>query len=305
MGHVHQECIKRWVEEKQGDNFNEEVLCPQCNTKYKFAFPEKRLLLQLLTMSNVTTKFGVQILTIGGFIGFVYMGCTFYTRNVLRVMFSTDNNSLLFKTGECLTLEPYFDGVVIPTIRNFMDETGTRTIVQLMVSSALGIPITTDNRIVVNSVYRQLVLKGLRVSMSFMLPIHLIRLRAFPWDEWILKKIDQFERVEMKQAHKESSNSGGIRAVIGGLAMPFMANIVGKILYPSYSPLKRWSLGCCTYLTVKGGLTLLRKYKLRRWNRARQVKDFEEVDQEDDTDSQPQREISVEWGGENIFDFRW
>ena len=24
MGHVHQECIKRWVEEKQGDNFNEE-----------------------------------------------------------------------------------------------------------------------------------------------------------------------------------------------------------------------------------------------------------------------------------------
>ena len=30
-----------------------------------------------------------------------------------------------------------------------------------------------------------------------------------------------------------------------------------------------------------------------------------EVDQEDDTDSQPQREISVEWGGENIFDFRW
>ena len=36
--------------------------------------------------------------------------------------------------------------------------------------------------------------------MSFMLPIHLIRLRAFPWDEWILKKIDQFEKVEMKQA---------------------------------------------------------------------------------------------------------
>ena len=57
--------------------------------------------------------------------------------------------------------------------------------------------------------------------------------------------------------------------------MPFMANIVGKVVYPHQSPFKRWLLGCGTYLTVKGALTLLRKYKLRRWNRARQVKDFE------------------------------
>merc|ERR1711892_662604 len=269
MGHVHQECIKRWVEEKQGDNFNEEVTCPQCNTRYRFAFPEKRVLLQLLRMSNITTKFGVQIVTIGGFVGMLYIGCTFYTRNVLRVMFSTDNSNLLFKTGECLTLEPYFDGVVIPS-------------------------------------FRQLVLSGLRCTLSFMLPIHLIRLRAFPWDEWLLKRIDQFEQVEIKIAHKETTGSGGIRSIVGGLAMPFMANIVGKVLFPTQSPFKRWLLGCGTYLTAKGGLTLVRKYKLRRWNRARQVKDFEEGDE--DTESEETaatREISIEWSGENILDFRW
>lgn len=62
---------------------------------------------------------------------------------------------------------------------------------------------------------------------------------------------------------------------VSGLAMPFIANAVGRVLYSNYTPFKRWLLGCCTYLVVKGGVTLVRKYKLRRWTRARQVKDYE------------------------------
>ena len=127
MGHVHQDCIKRWVEEKQGGNINEEgtyrsrpretqtlVLCPQCNTKYAFVFPEKNVFLQLLNISNELTKCGVQLVIIGSFVGVVYMSFTFYTRNVLRVMFSNEaTDALLYKSGECLTLEPYYEGAFL------------------------------------------------------------------------------------------------------------------------------------------------------------------------------------------------
>ena len=57
--------------------------------------------------------------------------------------------------------------------------------------------------------------------------------------------------------------------------MPFMANAVGRFLYSDQPPLKRWLLGAGTYLTVKGVVTLVRKYKIRRWNHQRQVKDYE------------------------------
>ena len=57
MGHVHQECIKRWVEEKQGGNINEEgtletlpndqpefSVMPAVQYKIRFCFPREKCL---------------------------------------------------------------------------------------------------------------------------------------------------------------------------------------------------------------------------------------------------------------------
>ena len=99
--------------------------------------------------------------------------------------------------------------------------------------------------------------------------------------------------------------------------MPFIANAVGRVLYSDYTPFKRWLLGCCTYLVVKGGVTLVRKYKLRRWTRARQVKDYEGnfhlisfincyFVETDDNEEENRGGFSIELNGENVIGpIRW
>jgi len=61
-----------------------------------------------------------------------------------------------------------------------------------------------------------------------------------------------------------------------GLAMPFISRIVGDYVFHKESNVyKRFLFGAATYLSVKGVITLVRKYKFRRWLRERKVKDFE------------------------------
>jgi E3 ubiquitin-protein ligase MARCH5 len=74
LGHVHQDCVKRWVEEKQNGNFNVDVVCPQCETKYRFVFPDKNNLLRILNFSDMLIKNGVQLLVIGAVLGSAYIG---------------------------------------------------------------------------------------------------------------------------------------------------------------------------------------------------------------------------------------
>lgn len=36
---VHQECIQRWIDEKQKEHAGIHVACPQCNTEYIIVYP--------------------------------------------------------------------------------------------------------------------------------------------------------------------------------------------------------------------------------------------------------------------------
>lgn len=36
---VHQDCLQRWIDEKQKINSNAKVFCSQCNTEYILVFP--------------------------------------------------------------------------------------------------------------------------------------------------------------------------------------------------------------------------------------------------------------------------
>ena len=58
--------------------------------------------------------------------------------------------------------------------------------------------------------------------------------------------------------------------------MPFISRIVGDyVFHKEANVYKRFLFGAATYLSVKGVITLVRKYKFRRWLRERKVKDFE------------------------------
>ena len=50
------------------------VICPQCETKYKFVFPTKNSLLQILNFAGKLVATSVQLAFVGGAIGAIYIG---------------------------------------------------------------------------------------------------------------------------------------------------------------------------------------------------------------------------------------
>ncbi|XP_072309666.1 E3 ubiquitin-protein ligase MARCHF5 [Eucyclogobius newberryi] len=45
---IHQECLQRWLDEKQKGNVGAVVCCPQCSTEYQIVFPKMGALVYLL-----------------------------------------------------------------------------------------------------------------------------------------------------------------------------------------------------------------------------------------------------------------
>jgi len=62
--------------------------------------------------------------------------------------------------------------------------------------------------------------------------------------------------------------------------MPFCARIVGDIVYPQFTPGRRFVYGAATYLFGKGIYNFTRKYLTREWQRKRKVKDYVGMGQE-------------------------
>jgi hypothetical protein len=85
--------------------------------------------------------------------------------------------------------------------------------------------------------------------------------------------------------------------------MPFISRFVGDRIFPDESPGWRFIYGSVTYLSVKGIVTLVRKYKFRKWLRARELKNFEENDE--NAGNGNRTTVQVELNGENWIDFNW
>ena len=61
---------------------------------------------------------------------------------------------------------------------------------------------------------RQLTIPFVRTATSIWIPFSLLNIRNYAWDEWILKKIDQYQNVSSK--YREVSGSSRSRSVVGG-----------------------------------------------------------------------------------------
>lgn len=302
LGHVHQDCVKRWVEEKQNGNFNIDVICPQCETKYRFVFPDKNNLLRILNFSDMLIKNGVQVLVIGAVLGSAYMVCTIYTRHVFKAMIEENYKF----DGECLSLQPYH-GQILKIIEQsklqFRQFTSVLIGVRLPLYGEHTAIWLSRNR-ELNPVLRvvaSIAVKASRVLTSIAVPIQLVQLRRKKWDEWILKKIDEYQNVETR--YNSVVGTQKPRTYIGGLLMPFISRFVGDRLFPEEPALKRFIYGNITYLSVKGIITLVRKYKFRKWLRARELKNFEVNDE--NAGNGNRTTVQVELNGENWIDFNW
>lgn len=140
----------------------------------------------------------------------------------------------------------------------------------------------------INDFWLRQIRKFTRFFTSFYTPYFILNMRQTKWDEMILRRIDDYEGVKTRYSAvlgvkparvyiggKTNWTENSIKMNLG-LAMPFISRIVGDYVFHKESNVyKRFLFGAATYLSVKGVITLVRKYKFRRWLRERKVKDFE------------------------------
>lgn len=279
VGYVHQECVKRWVEEKQKSDINMEVECPQCQTKYRFVFPKLPTHVKLLIMANQLCDSGVTALVISGLFYSANLALVFYSRCVLKCMVSPQLD--FFTDGECKTLSPYRE-MLIQNISEYwhsqLSKTWTIATVGRVTRFAFGgFSLVSNDRL--QTLWSNMLFNPFEYFKdniaAWCLPYALYSMRKINWDEPILRKLDALDSV--KSRYEPATTSKSLRRFIGGLVMPFAARLVGNLVFDeSTTPGKRFICGAGVYLVVKGGLNVYRKNKVRRFQRARKVKSYTE-----------------------------
>lgn len=84
---VHQQCLQRWVDEKQKGNAFKRVNCPQCQTEYIIIFPEMGTIMCILEGIDSIVKRACPFLAAGVVVGSLYWtAVTYGAVSVIQVM---------------------------------------------------------------------------------------------------------------------------------------------------------------------------------------------------------------------------
>lgn len=75
---VHQNCLQRWVDEKQKGNAFKRVNCPQCQTEYIIVFPEMGTFVSILEGVDTIIKRLSPFLAAGVIVGSLYWTAVTY-----------------------------------------------------------------------------------------------------------------------------------------------------------------------------------------------------------------------------------
>lgn len=108
---VHQVCLQRWIDEKQGGSSTAKVSCPQCNAEYIIVFPPLGPLLQSVEfLDKLISKF-CPIAAAGVVIGSLYWSAVTYGAvTVMQVLGHKEGLEVMEKA------DPMFLFVGLPTI---------------------------------------------------------------------------------------------------------------------------------------------------------------------------------------------
>jgi len=109
--YVHQSCLQRWIDEKQAGNSAATVSCPQCNTEYKIVFPPLGTLLQLIENLDRAVNKICPFAAAGIVVGSLYWSAVTYGAvTVMQVLGHKDGLEVMEKA------DPLFLLVGLPTI---------------------------------------------------------------------------------------------------------------------------------------------------------------------------------------------
>lgn len=93
---VHQNCLQRWIDEKQKGNSTLKVPCPQCNTEYIIVFPKLGPLLKLMEICDRIINRVCPFVAGGIFLGSMYWtAVTYGAVTVMQVLGSKEGHNVM------------------------------------------------------------------------------------------------------------------------------------------------------------------------------------------------------------------
>ncbi|KAL5022758.1 hypothetical protein ScPMuIL_001913 [Solemya velum] len=108
---VHQNCLQRWIDEKQKGNSTAKVACPQCNTEYIIIFPKLSKAVYLMDIADRIIYKTCPFVAGGIFIGSVYWtAVTYGAVTVMQVLGHKEGMNVMEKA------DPLFLLIGLPTI---------------------------------------------------------------------------------------------------------------------------------------------------------------------------------------------
>jgi len=108
---VHQNCLNRWIDEKQRGDSTAKVSCPQCKEEYVFTFPRLNRLVQLIDVFEKMVVKTCPYLAGGIFVGAIYWSAVTYGAiTVMQVMGNTEGLAMMVESDSIFLL------VGLPTI---------------------------------------------------------------------------------------------------------------------------------------------------------------------------------------------
>ncbi|CAF0722576.1 unnamed protein product [Rotaria sp. Silwood1] len=210
---VHQECLQRWVDEKQQGSTGVKVACPQCNTEYIVVYPKQGPLVYTLDLIERILNRFCPFLAGGILVGSVYWtAVTYGAVTIMQILGHKEGLSVMEKA------DPLFLLIGLPTIPIVL---------------ILGRMIR----------WEEAVLKFWRKHSSKLPLMNYL----FPNEH-----TSYLPRVPTERSGN-SNPASLTRLICGGLILPTIATIFGKFMFQRvHSNFQRTLLGGIAFIVLKG-----------------------------------------------------
>lgn len=238
---VHQSCLQRWIDEKQAGSSTAKVSCPQCNAEYIIVFPPLGTMLHAVEdMDKFINKIS-PFAAAGAVVGSLYWSAVTYGAvTVMQVLGHKDGLEVMEKA------DPLFLLVGLPTIP---------------LALILGKMVRWEDHI----------LRLWRRHMSKMSIFNYF----FPKSSPIAS--DGIQMREPAEAPPLSDPVSATRVLVGGLVLPSLATLIGKVCFGYVeSSLHRALLGGISFIAVKGVVRIYYKQQQYLRQAQRVVKDYQD-----------------------------
>lgn len=235
---VHQNCLQRWIDEKQKGNSSAKVSCPQCNTEYIIVFPPYGSVVYIMDVADRMIYRVCPFIAAGIVVGSIYWtAVTYGAVTVMQVLGHKEGLGVMEQA------DPLFLLVGLPTIPILL---------------ILGRMVRWEDYL-------------LRLWRRHSPQFPLMKYFA-PW-----RRVDCPERVPVEHAPLSDPVSA-TRILCGALMLPTIATVCGKILFDTVpSNLQRTILGGVAFVTIKGMMKMYYKHQQYIRQVHREIVDFDET----------------------------